>query len=195
MFQFSRFPPYTYVFSIQSYGFPYEVPPFGNLRINGYLLLPAAYRSLSRPSSAPGAKAFPLCSYQLGLLLKSSNLVLKFVASLHANRKSFEVFPLPFTFVMIPSLESTTCFTERPSIISLSLKIFLFLSYTHFSILVYVSICFLLFIFQCSFSAFKYRSTQYIPIHCIHLYLKILWWAQVDSNHRPRAYQARALTI
>ena len=21
-----------------------------------------------------------------------------------------------------------------------------------------------------------------------------LWWAQVDSNHRPRAYQARALT-
>ena len=101
MFQFSRFPPHTYVFSIRSYGFPYEVPPFGNLRIDGYLLLPAAYRSLSRPSSAPSAKAFPLCSYQLGLLLKSSNLVLKFVASLHANRKSFEVFPLPFTFVMI----------------------------------------------------------------------------------------------
>ena len=22
----------------------------------------------------------------------------------------------------------------------------------------------------------------------------IPWWAQVDSNHRPRAYQARALT-
>ena len=21
-----------------------------------------------------------------------------------------------------------------------------------------------------------------------------IWWAQVDSNHRPRAYQARALT-
>ena len=39
------------------------VAPFGNLRINGYLLLPAAYRSLSRPSSAPDAKAFPLRSY------------------------------------------------------------------------------------------------------------------------------------
>jgi hypothetical protein len=37
-----------------------RVSPFGNLRINGYLLLPAAYRSLSRPSSAPGAKASPL---------------------------------------------------------------------------------------------------------------------------------------
>ena len=39
------------------------VSPFGNLRITGYLLLPAAYRSLSRPSSAPDAKAFPLRSY------------------------------------------------------------------------------------------------------------------------------------
>ena len=39
------------------------VAPFGNLRINGYLLLPAAYRSLSRPSSAPDAKAFPLRSF------------------------------------------------------------------------------------------------------------------------------------
>ena len=39
-----------------------RVSPFGNLRINGYLLLPEAYRSLSRPSSAPDAKAFPLRS-------------------------------------------------------------------------------------------------------------------------------------
>ena len=38
------------------------VAPFGNLRIKGYLLLPVAYRSLSRPSSAPDAKAFPLRS-------------------------------------------------------------------------------------------------------------------------------------
>ena len=38
------------------------VSPFGNLRIKGYLLLPEAYRSLSRPSSAPDAKAFPLRS-------------------------------------------------------------------------------------------------------------------------------------
>ena len=39
------------------------VSPFGNLRIIGYLLLPEAYRSLSRPSSAPDAKAFPLRSF------------------------------------------------------------------------------------------------------------------------------------
>ena len=38
------------------------VSPFGDLRITGYLLLPEAFRSLSRPSSAPDAKAFPLRS-------------------------------------------------------------------------------------------------------------------------------------
>ena len=41
---------------------PYRVSPFGNLRVNGYLLLTAAYRSLSRPSSAPDAKSFSLRS-------------------------------------------------------------------------------------------------------------------------------------
>ena len=45
-----------------------RVSPFGNLRIDGYLHLPEAYRSLSRPSSAPDAKAFPLRSSQLDLL-------------------------------------------------------------------------------------------------------------------------------
>ena len=42
---------------------PTWVSPFGNLRINAHLQLPAAYRSLSRPSSAPSAKAFPLRSF------------------------------------------------------------------------------------------------------------------------------------
>ena len=44
-----------------------RVSPFGNLRINGHLHLPEAYRSLSRPSSAPDAKAFPLRSFALDL--------------------------------------------------------------------------------------------------------------------------------
>ena len=35
----------------------HRVVPFGNPRIKGYLHLPAAYRSLSRPSSPPRAKA------------------------------------------------------------------------------------------------------------------------------------------
>ena len=62
MFQFRRFPRYTY-FEVQ-YNVPeYEprwVSSFRNLRINAYLQLPEAYRSLSRLSSAPSAKAFAL---------------------------------------------------------------------------------------------------------------------------------------
>ena len=50
-----------------SWFFIMSVSTFGNLRINAYLQLPAAYRSLSRPSSAPDAKAFALCSYSLEL--------------------------------------------------------------------------------------------------------------------------------
>ena len=42
---------------------PMWVSPFGHPRITDYLHLPAAFRSLSRPSSAPSAKAFPLCSF------------------------------------------------------------------------------------------------------------------------------------
>ena len=39
-----------------------RIAPFGYLWINACLRLPIAYRSLLRPSSAPSAKAFPLCS-------------------------------------------------------------------------------------------------------------------------------------
>ena len=41
---------------------PSRVSPFGYLRVYGYLLLTAAFRSLSRPSSALGAKASTLRS-------------------------------------------------------------------------------------------------------------------------------------
>ena len=51
-----------------------RVSPFGYLRIEAHLQLPAAYRSLSRPSSAPCAKAFTLCSCSLELILASSSL-------------------------------------------------------------------------------------------------------------------------
>ena len=43
--------------------FPGRVSPFRYLRLFGYLLLPAAFRSLSRLSSAYGAKASSLCSF------------------------------------------------------------------------------------------------------------------------------------
>ena len=45
----------------------YRVAPFGNLRINSCLPIPAAYRSLPRPSSPPRAKASPIRSSLLSL--------------------------------------------------------------------------------------------------------------------------------
>ena len=44
-----------------------RVSPFRDPRITGYVLLPVAYRSLSRLSSALSAKAFTLCSLSLDL--------------------------------------------------------------------------------------------------------------------------------
>ena len=46
---------------------PGRVSPFRYLRIAGYLLLPEAFRSLSRLSSALSAKASALCSFLLNL--------------------------------------------------------------------------------------------------------------------------------
>ena len=51
-----------------SWFFTMRVSSFGYLRIEAYLQLPAAFRSLSRPSSAPDAKAFTLCSCSLELI-------------------------------------------------------------------------------------------------------------------------------
>ena len=62
MFQFRRFPRCTYFefqYNVPEYE-PRWVSSFRNLRINAYLQLPEAYRSLSRLSSAPSAKAFAL---------------------------------------------------------------------------------------------------------------------------------------
>ncbi len=44
-----------------------RVPPFGHPRFAGYLPLPVAFRSLSRPSSAPSAKASASCPFSLDL--------------------------------------------------------------------------------------------------------------------------------
>ena len=46
---------------------PMWIAPFRNLRIKVHLQLPAAYRSLSRLSSAPSAKAFALRPSSLNL--------------------------------------------------------------------------------------------------------------------------------
>ena len=72
---------------------------------NGYLRLTVAFRSLSRPSSAPNAKAFSLCSCLLELL----QTFLRFsVLFLHELRKS--VFSLFFRYSCLPFFFGKTFF-------------------------------------------------------------------------------------
>ena len=59
------FPPGTQMFqfpglTLCGIASQYQVAPFGHLRINGYLHLPVAFRSLSRPSSSLRAQASPV---------------------------------------------------------------------------------------------------------------------------------------
>ena len=60
-------PPYVMDWRMDTWSFSRWVSPFRNLRIIGYLLLPEAFRSLSRLSSALSAKASALRSFLLGL--------------------------------------------------------------------------------------------------------------------------------
>ena len=57
--------PYVMDWRMDTWSLSMWVSPFRYLRIDGYLLLPAAFRSLSRLSSALSAKASTLCSYCL----------------------------------------------------------------------------------------------------------------------------------
>ena len=60
--------PYVMDWRMDDWSSSSRVSPFRYLRLNGYLLLPAAFRSLSRLSSALSAKASTLRSFLLDLL-------------------------------------------------------------------------------------------------------------------------------
>ena len=59
-----------------------RVSPFGHLRITAYVRLPEAFRSLSRPSSAPSAKASALRSSSLDQSVSFDLFALRFFAVL-----------------------------------------------------------------------------------------------------------------
>jgi hypothetical protein len=70
--------------------FKYWVAPFGNPRIKGYLHLPEAYRSLSRPSSPPRAKASAIA---LAYFLTKYNNI-----SLYMRQRMVDIYFQLFTF-------------------------------------------------------------------------------------------------
>ena len=106
MFQFPTFPPRTLLYSCtgnQTF-FSSWVSPFRNQRINEYLLLPVAYRSLSRLSSALGAKSFTLCSQQLNLFTVNQKCLQIFFVSFRFNCFTYFrmlVLPINYFFAFI----------------------------------------------------------------------------------------------
>ena len=128
MFQFRRFPRYTYFefqYNVPEYE-PRWVSSFRNLRINAYLQLPEAYRSLSRLSSAPSAKAFALrpcsldhiklISFEIGLYPLDSLLPTKIIVTLPFEIEIFLKKELTIIFVsqLLFSFQGTSwwCFSE-----------------------------------------------------------------------------------
>ena len=110
MFQFSGFAPDI----IWWHGRPCRVAPFGDPRIKGYLHLPAACRSLSRPSSPLRAKASSVRPLLLSLALGSTSqlnpvfplaFLLKLCFFQHVNELN------PFRPVAIPGIEPRNQFT------------------------------------------------------------------------------------
>ena len=67
--------PYVMNWRMDDWRLSSRVSPFRYLRINGYLLLPEAFRSLSRLSSALSAKASTLRSFQLNQLYHSYSVM------------------------------------------------------------------------------------------------------------------------
>ena len=76
-------PPYVMYWRMDDWGLLSRVSPFRYLRVNGYLLLTAAFRSLSRLSSALSAKASTLRPYQLDHNAKTSFCFTSLQANLH----------------------------------------------------------------------------------------------------------------
>ena len=72
-----------------------RVSPFRYLRLNGYLLLPAAFRSLSRLSSALSAKASTLRSflldYSILVIIALITFVTNFWSVTYYSLKNFTV--------------------------------------------------------------------------------------------------------
>ena len=95
--------------------FTVRVSPFGNLRVKAYFQLTAAYRRLSRPSSALSAKAFTLRSFSLEQPSCFSPLIFR------SSSKQFQLFCLSFAnncyWVVI--LEKTIWFFFKITIVRL----------------------------------------------------------------------------
>ena len=166
---------------------------------NGYLLLPVAYRSLSRPSSAPDAKAFPLRSFQLDL---SNHLLILKVELCRQFNRIFEIVIVTHLYD-VPQLKlkirSSVLSNKRPlcclayhffiTLFSFQGSIFQLLLQPDLKICLYARssnpTTNLLFLYLVLRTKYDHTSRYTLGVIC--------WWARVGSSHRPYDYQSYAL--
>ena len=110
--------PYVMDWRMDIWGLLIWVSPFGYLRIDGYLLLPAAFRSLSRPSSALSAKASTLRSFLFDLPVliafkTGGSLAFLFKVSLLCLQSTLNEYWFLFLFWFVTCLISDTKFKHH----------------------------------------------------------------------------------
>ncbi len=188
-----------------------EVSQFGYLRINGYSLLPAAFRSVLRPSSPLNAKASSECPFALDSLkislfsvslsrsiqIPRVSLSKKPKFSIHKEQKT--VFSLPSSHYSKEPKSFQKAWNRKPKApYSKPLE----WRWTESNRRPHAcGACALPTELHPPSQPFKWRWTESNrrPQTCkacappIELHPQI-WWAREDLNLRPHAYQACALT-
>ena len=184
-----------------------RVAPFGYPRINGYLLLPEAFRSLSRPSSAPDAKAFPLRSFQLDRRKVRSFVSSELALSRSTLRLVLRCENSWFSLRIMQALQRSKLYvTLHPFGCCSTINLFPHVSPHEKPLCCLTCFCHIVQFSRCrspsaSFrlspaqlpTAFAVRFEDPIFRSGLQIQRQIAWWARVGSNHRPYDYQSYAL--
>ena len=170
-----------------------RVSPFGDPWIYARFQLPMAFRRSLRPSSATGAKASSLCSCSLEQALyglRPRSLVIG-QWSLVVRLRLTTFLPLSsdsLRFLCPHNLTYHQAFVDKPD------APYGFTFWISFTL---IPICLVSSLSLCSFQgASSQFSLLSFPVRPSPFRTLVSpgSWAEVDSNHRPHAYQACALT-
>ena len=125
MVQFTQYDFLTLFYSGTGYWNHFQwVTPFGYRGITGYVLLPRAFRSLSRPSSPRSSKASTIHLYSLDHIIVSSLLPLRSPSVVQACRAGVALKSPELSFRTIQNIKTSFAFLRSlPWLCQISRKI------------------------------------------------------------------------
>ena len=185
MFQFPGFPSYSYVFTARSW--PLRSGGFPIRKSAGQSPCPA-HRSLSQVvTSFVGSRCQGIrpVLFLAWTLLRNISI---------PSGSLFWFLSLNYLSLANNCFGCISLFSQKTFFSALlTFRHFKWRNHSFFTLDQQKNLCFLidlnyLFVLLVSYSVFNEHNLFSVT------YLNSDWWAQVDSNHRPRAYQARALT-